>query len=146
MSRKTLVSALMVLFIVSIIPVLAEGDSTEVSLKATVVAPPETYEGFGYIFIEDQRAGGKAKLYIYEDAVLLEIYNAEEDVKASWSWNIVKHTTKTMKHLKLDRYRCEDDDGRGLTVKIYKYSWHWYRMITVKATGRGAFFTSRGYK
>lgn len=143
MSRKTLVSAMMVLFIVSIIPVLAEDDGAEVSLKATVVAPPETYEGFGYIYIEDQRACGRAKLHIYEDIVVLEIYKYGE-VKASRQWNIVKHTTKTMKHLKLDSYRCEDNEGRRLTVKIYTYSWHRYSMITVQATGRGAFFTSRG--
>ena len=86
MSGKTLASALIVLFIVSIVPVFAD-EGAEVALTVTVIAPEyETYVGHGLLYIEDQRAYGKANLFVPQDMeypVKLDIIKGKEIV-ASW--------------------------------------------------------------
>ena len=130
-----------------ILTAIAEDDRAEVSLTVAVIVPEyETYVGRGFLYIEDQRGHGKAKLLIPNDedySVRLEIFKGD-GVIASWEWSILKHEIKTRKYRKheyiTDKYVCEDGDGRRLRISIYTHRWHDHERISVMATGRRVFF------
>ena len=146
MSGKTLASALIVLFIVSIVPVFAD-ESAEVALTVTVIAPEyETYVGHGLLYIEDQRAYGKANLFVPQDTeypVKLDIIEGRK-VVASWEWDIMSHKTNTIERRKydiiIDTYICKDGDERSLLVEIITYLGSTHKTSRASAIGIGAFF------
>ena len=146
MSRKTLASALIMLFIVSIVPVSAD-ESAEVNLTVTVIAPEyETYVGNGLLYIEDQRAYGKAYLFVPHDTaypVKLDILKGRK-VVASWEWDIISHETNTIERRKydiiIDTYKCKDGDERSLLVEIISYRGSTQKTTRASAIGIGAFF------
>ena len=145
MSRKILLSVF-VLFSLSIILVLAD-ESGEVALTVTVIAPEyETYVGRGLLYIEDQRAYGKANLFVPQETeypVKLDIIRAKK-VVASWEWDILSHETNTIERrnydIITDTYNCKDSDGRSLLVKIFTYSGSKQKTSRASAIGTGAFF------
>ena len=146
MIGKTLSSALILLFIVSIVPVFAD-ESAEVALTVTVIAPEyETYVGHGLLYIEDQRAFGKANLFVPQDMeypVKLDIIKGKEIV-ASWEWDIMSHETNIIERRSFDiiieSYKCRDSDGRSLFVEVISYRGNAQRPSRASAIGVGAFF------
>ena len=146
MSGKTLASALIVLFIVSTVPVFAD-ESAEVNLAVTVIAPEyETYVGRGLLYIEDQRAYGKANLLVPQDTeypVKLDIIKGK-NVVASWEWDIMSHETNIIERrsfdIIIDTYKCRDSDERSLLVEIITYRGTTQRPSRASAIGIGAFF------
>ena len=145
MSRKILLSVF-VLFFLPIILVLAD-ESGEVALTVTVIAPEyETYVGRGLLYIEDQRAYGKANLFVPQDTeypVKLDIIKGKKIV-ASWEWDIMSHETNTIElrrfDIIIDTYKCKDSDDRSLLVEIITYSGSTQRTPRASAIGIGAFF------
>ena len=149
MSRKTLASALIVLFMVAIVPVFAD-EGVGVNLTVTVIAPEyETYVGRGFLYIEDQRAYGKAYLFVPQDTeypVKLDIIKGRK-VVASWEWDIISHETKTIERRKydiiIDTYKCRDGDERSLLVEIITYRGSTQKTPRASAIGIGAFFLGK---
>ena len=145
MSRKILLSVF-VLFSLSIILVLAD-ESGEVALTVTVIAPEyETYVGHGLLYIEDQRAYGKANLFVPQDTeypVKLDIIRGKKIV-ASWEWDIMSHEMTTIERrtfdIATDTYECKDSDERSLLVEITTYIGSKQKISRASAIGTGAFF------
>jgi hypothetical protein len=146
MSGKTLASVLIVLFIVSIVPVHAD-EGAGVNLTVTIIAPEyETYVGHGLLYIEDQRAYGKAYLFVPQDTaypVKLDIIKGKK-VVASWEWDIISHETNTIERRKydiiFDTYKCKNGDERSLLVEIISYRGSTQKTSRASAIGIGAFF------
>ena len=135
------------LYTTFILTAMAEDDHAEVSLTATVIAPEyETYVGRGLLYIEDQRAFGKANLYVPQDTkypVKLDIIKGKK-VVASWEWDIMSHETNTIERrnfdIIVDTYKCKDSDGRSLLVEIITYLGSMQKTSRASAIGIGAFF------
>ena len=141
---------LILLLIASISSIPLVHGSNTVNLAVNVIEPEyRLFQGTGYIHIEDQQSWGKARLYVPEThagPVKVEIYKRGK-VSASWVWTIREHSTYTFEYRKydhtVDRYICEDCDGRLFRVSVHSYIWWDHQKTYASAYGTGAAFTGR---